>query len=160
MNTKKALYIFITAMILSIMMAPCAYAKNRLTGRKAINAADVIVKTEDESASDTVASPSDAAPSCVSLGSFITTAYCPCDSCSGGWGRSTCTGAVATANHTIAVDPNVIPYGTKVLIDGVVYTAEDRGGAVKGNHIDIFFDSHEQTHLYGKRNVEVFLINS
>ena len=159
MNTKKALYIFITAITLSIMMAPAAYAKNGATGRKALNAADIIVKTEDDVTLDT-ASPSDAALSSVSLGSFVTTAYCPCDSCSDGWGRHTSTGAVATANHTIAVDPSVIPYGTKVLIDGIVYTAEDRGGGVKGNHIDIFFDSHDQTHLYGKRNVEVFLLNS
>lgn len=94
----------------------------------------------------------------VSLGSFKTTAYCPCRSCSEGWGRHTCTGAIASANHTIAVDPRVIPYGSKVLINGTVYTAEDKGGAVKGNHIDIFFDTHGETRTYGTRSAEVFLI--
>lgn len=93
-----------------------------------------------------------------SLGLFRTTAYCPCYQCSEGWGRQTSTGAVATANHTIAVDPRVIPYGTKVMINGVVYTAEDRGGGVKGNHIDIFYDTHSQTRQHGSRTVEVFLV--
>lgn len=93
-----------------------------------------------------------------SLGMFRTTAYCPCYGCSEGWGRKTSTGATARANHTIAVDPRVIPYGTKVMINGVVYTAEDRGGAVKGNHIDIFFDTHAQTRQHGTRTAEVFLI--
>lgn len=94
----------------------------------------------------------------ISLGVFRTTAYCPCYACSEGYGRHTCTGATARSGHTIAVDPRVIPFGSKVLINGVVYTAEDRGGAVRGNHIDIFFDSHAQTWQYGTRNAEVFLL--
>lgn len=93
-----------------------------------------------------------------SLGVFRTTAYCPCYSCSEGWGRQTSTGAIAKASHTIAVDPRVIPYGSKVMIGGVVYTAEDRGGGVKGNHIDVFFDTHAQTRRHGSRREEVFLI--
>lgn len=93
-----------------------------------------------------------------SLGTFRTTAYCPCYSCSEGWGRRTSTGAIAKANHTIAVDPRVIPYGSKVMINGVIYTAEDRGGGVKGNHIDIFFDTHSQTRQHGSQRTEVFLL--
>lgn len=92
------------------------------------------------------------------LGTFRTTAYCPCYQCSEGWGRQTSTGATATANHTIAVDPRVIPYGSKVMIDGVIYTAEDRGGGVRGQHIDIFFDTHSQTRQHGSRSAEVFLV--
>ncbi len=94
----------------------------------------------------------------IPLGVFKTTGYCPCRACSEGWGRHTCTGAVATAGHTIAVDPRVIPYGSKVMINGVVYTAEDRGGAVKGNHIDIFFNTHAETRQHGMQNAEVFLV--
>lgn len=95
----------------------------------------------------------------ISLGVFRTTGYCPCRQCSEGWGRRTCTGAIATAGHTIAVDPRVIPYGSKVMINGVVYTAEDRGGGVKGNHIDIFYDTHAQTRQHGSRSAEVFLLS-
>ncbi len=94
-----------------------------------------------------------------SLGVFRTTGYCPCRQCSEGWGRHTCTGAIAQANHTIAVDPRVIPYGSQVMINGVIYTAEDRGGGVKGNHIDIFYDTHAQTRQHGSRNQEVFLLS-
>ena len=45
----------------------------------------------------------------VSLGTFKTTAYCPCRSCSEGYGRLTKTGTQATASRTVAVDPRVIP---------------------------------------------------
>lgn len=93
-----------------------------------------------------------------SLGSFRLTGYCPCYRCSEGWGRHTSTGTIAKANHTIAVDPHVIPYGSKVMINGVIYTAEDRGGGVKGKHIDIFFDTHAETRRQGTTLSEVFLI--
>lgn len=92
------------------------------------------------------------------LGTFKTTAYCPCYACSEGWGRSTSTGATARARHTIAVDPRIIPYGSKVLINGVVYTAEDRGGGVKGSHIDVFYDTHAETRQHGTSYAEVFLL--
>lgn len=96
----------------------------------------------------------------VPLGVFKTTGYCPCRACSEGWGRHTSTGAVATAGHTIAVDPRVIPYGSKVMINGVIYTAEDRGGAVRGNHIDVFFNTHAETRQHGTQNAEVYLVQS
>ncbi len=110
---------------------------------------------EDASAEDSNDNTDDGL---ISLGIFRTTAYCPCYACSEGYGRHTCTGATARSGHTIAVDPRVIPFGSKVLINGVVYTAEDRGGAVRGNHIDIFFDNHAQTWQYGTRTAEVFLL--
>ena len=47
-----------------------------------------------------------------------------------------------------AVDPSVIPYGTEVLIDGHVYIAEDCGGAVKGNVIDIFVEDERMEMYY------------
>lgn len=94
------------------------------------------------------------------LGVFKTTGYCPCNSCSEGWGRHTSTGAIASSGHTIAVDPNVIPYGSQVMIGDVIYTAEDRGGGVRGNHIDIFFDTHAETRQHGTQQQEVYLLNS
>lgn len=93
-----------------------------------------------------------------SLGVFRTTAYCPCRQCSGKWGGRTSTGTIATANHTISVDPRVIPYGSRLMIGGVLYTAEDCGGGVKGRHIDIFFNTHGETRGYGSRNAEVYLV--
>lgn len=93
-----------------------------------------------------------------SLGTYRLTAYCPCRSCSAGWGRQTSSGATATAKHTVAVDRKVIPMGSKLLINGTVYTAEDVGGGVKGKHIDIFHESHNVALQFGSQRAEVFLI--
>ena len=98
------------------------------------------------------------APFLTPLGIFTTTGYCPCESCSGRWGRLTSTGALACAGHTVAVDPQIIPYGTRLMINGVIYTAEDCGGGVNGNHIDIFYDTHEESRAHGIQAAEVFLI--
>ena len=94
----------------------------------------------------------------VPLGTFKTTAYCPCYQCSEGWGRMTSSGVLATANHTVAVDKHVIPMGSRLLINGEEYTAQDVGGGVKGNHIDIYFNTHGETRQHGVRNAEVYLI--
>ena len=96
----------------------------------------------------------------VSLGTFKTTAYCPCRSCSEGYGRLTKTGTQATASRTVAVDPRVIPLGSHLLIDGVEYIAEDVGGGVKGKHIDIFYNTHSETRDHGVERSEVYLIQS
>lgn len=90
------------------------------------------------------------------LGSFIARGYCPCEICSEGWGNSTSTGAVATQGRTIAVDPNVIPYGAKVIIDGHEYVAEDCGSAIKGNCIDIYFDNHTEADQFGVQYKDVY----
>lgn len=83
------------------------------------------------------------------------TAYCSCEKCCGKNDGITATGTKATEGRTIAVDPKVIPYGTEVIIDGHTYIAEDCGGAVKGNAIDIYFDSHEEAVTFGKKTVTV-----
>lgn len=90
------------------------------------------------------------------LGEFVLTAYCPCHECSEGYGRHTATGASARSNWTIAVDPDIIPYGTHVIIDGNEYVAQDCGGGVNGNHIDVFFDTHSETLEFGKKRAKVY----
>ena len=75
------------------------------------------------------------------LGDFLITYYCPCAQCCGWTAGITKSGTVATAGRTIAADPS-IPFGTKLLVDGVVYTVEDRGGLIKGQHLDIFCPDH------------------
>ena len=79
------------------------------------------------------------------IGEFKITYYWPGED---SYGNSTSTGAIATEGRTIAVDPNVIPYGSEVLINGHVYIAEDCGGAVKGNVIDIFVEDERMERYY------------
>lgn len=88
---------------------------------------------------------------------FTITAYCPCTTCCGPNATgTTASGAKAKANHTIAVDKSVIPLGTHVWIDGKEYVAEDTGSAIKGNRIDIFFNSHQEALNYGRRTKTVY----
>lgn len=91
-----------------------------------------------------------------SLGTFKLTAYCPCPKCCGQWSDGvTYTGTEATAGRTIAVDPNVIPLGSTVHINGQAYTAEDVGGAIKGNRIDVYFPTHTEALQFGVQYAEV-----
>lgn len=61
-----------------------------------------------------------------------------------------------TAGRTIAVDPRVIPLGSKVRMNGKEYVAEDTGGAIKGRRIDLFADSHSEAMKFGKKLITVY----
>lgn len=83
------------------------------------------------------------------------TAYCPCEKCCGQWaGGYTATGTVPTARRTVGVDPEVIPLGATVYIDGQAYRAEDTG-AFAGNIIDIYMESHEEALRFGRKEATV-----
>ncbi len=99
--------------------------------------------------------PIAAAQAGASLGTFTITAYCGCPSCGNGSNR-TASGTVPTQGRTIAADTSILPYGTQVVIGGAVYTVEDCGSGVRGNHIDIFFATHEQAVAFGRRTMQVF----
>ena len=90
-----------------------------------------------------------------SMGRYTLTAYCSCRRCSSGTGI-TATGKKAKAEHTIAADTKVLPYGTKVLIGDIEYTVEDCGSAVKGKHIDIYFNTHKEALSFGKQTAIVY----
>lgn len=72
----------------------------------------------------------------------------------------TSTGKIPQVGRTIAVDPKVIPYGTRVYIPalGQTYIAEDCGGGIKGNKIDIFMSSEEKCISWGVRNIEIKIL--
>ena len=98
-------------------------------------------------------------PEKVLLGEYRITAYCPCEKCCGSWADGiTYTGTEATEGRTIAVDPDVIPLGSIVEINGVEYVAEDVGGAIKGDRIDLYFNSHEDALEWGVQYLDIFLI--
>lgn len=97
-------------------------------------------------------------PKRIPMGEFKITYYCGCYSCSEGWGTITSTGVRAVEGRTIAVDPTVIPYGTKVYINDHEYIAEDCGGAIKGNDIDIYLEDHDRVYEGGVDYYDVEIV--
>ena len=91
------------------------------------------------------------------LGTFSSSAYCSCTSCSGGHAR-TYSGTIPKENHTVAADLAYYPIGTKLMVDGIVYTVEDMGSGVVGNHLDFYFDTHAEALAYGMKDVEVYAV--
>ena len=61
----------------------------------------------------------------------------------------------------IAVDPKVIPYGTKVYIPqfNKTFIAEDCGGAIKGNKIDIFMNDESSVYNWGRKTIDIYIVN-
>ena len=82
-----------------------------------------------------------------------------CNGCSG----VTATGFDLRSNPNakiIAVDPSVIPLGTKVYVEGYGYAvAADTGGAIKGNKIDIFFSNKSQAYQWGRKQVKIRILD-
>ena len=113
--------------------------------------------TEIESKQEVIELSSDCAyTDYQSLGEFVITHYCACEKCTIDGDGITATGTKAASGRTIAADPDVLPIGSVVIIDGHTYTVEDVGGAIKGKRIDIFMDSHEEALKAGVRTAEVF----
>ena len=82
------------------------------------------------------------------------TAYCPCAKCCGKTNGITAMGTHATAGRTVAASAK-FAFGTKLNINGHVYTVEDRGGAINGNKIDIYVNSHAEALAWGVRYLPV-----
>lgn len=95
----------------------------------------------------------------VYAGKFKLTGYCPCKKCCGGWGRRTASGAVPQEGVTVAASKQ-FPFGTKLYIEGVGYrTVQDRGGAIKGNKLDVFVSSHSACYSANiNRTADVYII--
>lgn len=91
------------------------------------------------------------------MGTYKVTAYCACAKCCGKSTGITASGKKATAGRTIAA-PSNFAFGTKLKIGDNVYVVEDRGGAIKGNRIDIFMDSHSAALQWGSRYMTVEVV--
>ncbi|HEX4795736.1 MAG TPA: 3D domain-containing protein [Humisphaera sp.] len=93
------------------------------------------------------------------------TAYCPCKRCCGPTAQGlTASGRAISYNggQFVAADTRVLPFNTKLIIPG--YASDkpvqviDRGGAIKGNHIDLFFPTHDQARQWGVKWVQVTVL--
>lgn len=90
------------------------------------------------------------------LGNFKLTSYCACPICCGIWSDGTATtasGTTATEGRTVAMGG--IPFGTKLVIGGLVYTVEDRGTPY--GHVDIYKNSHQDALNFGVQYADVYL---
>lgn len=94
----------------------------------------------------------------VYMGRFKLTAYCACYDCCEKSDGITASGTKAKQGRTIAVDPKQIPYGTKVVINGHTYVAEDCGGSIKNNRIDIYMSSHKEALQFGVQYADVYIV--
>ena len=82
---------------------------------------------------------------------FEATAYCYT-------GNRTATGTWPSRG-TIAVDPTIIPLGTRLYVEGYGEgIAEDTGGAIQGHRIDLYMESEDECWDWGRRTVEVRIV--
>jgi 3D (Asp-Asp-Asp) domain-containing protein len=98
---------------------------------------------------------------------FTATAYCSCEKCCGKYAKNrpnglvyTASGEIAEEGVTIAADWEVLPPGTEVEIDGMgTKIVHDKGSAIKGNRIDIYFSSHQEALNFGVQEVRLRVLD-
>lgn len=164
---QKRIRLSIMYIVLVVLLIAAIYTVRALSYRQESQACEAVqqplsVYTPSLHSDPEVQNPYEYYP--VYLGDFLCTAYCSCSVCCGQYADGiTSTGTLARSSHTIAVDPSVIPYGSHVAVyyeDGEysTYVAEDCGSAIQGNHIDVFYDTHEEAQLHGKRMAQIYLL--
>ena len=88
------------------------------------------------------------------LGNFKLTAYCHCAACNGSAGQPTASGRMPSAGRTVAMGG--VDFGTRLSINGHIYTVEDTGTPY--GHVDIFMDSHSEAEDFGVQYADVYLV--
>lgn len=99
---------------------------------------------------------------------FKVTAYCSCKKCCGVWANNRPEGKVCGAagkelipNYSVAVDRDLYEFGTKFVDkDGNEYEAADVGGAVKGNHLDLYMSDHQEALNWGVKTLELAVVEN
>lgn len=94
------------------------------------------------------------------IGEFKITYYDVCETCTGKLDGITASGTKVKENYTIAADWDVLPPGTKVFIENIgIRVVEDKGAAVKGQHIDVYINKdHNEVSKMGVKNAKVYLL--
>lgn len=141
--------------VLTLFAVACVFGGCQVSNGKAETTPAVVQETETTSLI-----VEENKPEFFDLGEFKLTAYCACEKCCGKSDGITASGAKVQQGITIAADTDILPFGTNVIINGHEYTVQDRGGAIKGNRIDIYFDSHEDALEFGVQKAEVYKVVS
>lgn len=92
------------------------------------------------------------------IGECTITYYCPCEECCGRWADGLTSTGLPAEPGIVAVDPQVIPLGSTVIIDGQKYLAADTG--VTGNHVDICVTDHTAAETFGVQAAEVWVVRN
>lgn len=95
---------------------------------------------------------------------YVVTAYCGCEKCCGKWASiaplATASGWGAQAGVTIAADESY-PFGTVLYLEGLgERVVMDRGSAIVGNHLDLYYDTHEEACEWGMRTVRGYVVEA
>lgn len=159
-NTKSKFVLYAITVVLTIMAIigfMCCEHKYKHEEKAKKHERTVDVERDKEGDTNQVVEP-------VSLGNFKLTGYCSCSLCCGKWANNRPNGVVYGAigeelkeGYSIAVDPTVIAYRTEVIINGRTYKAQDCGGGIKGNEIDVYFEDHDEALRFGVQYEEVFI---
>lgn len=114
--------------------------------------------------------PTEASLKSNSLGEFRITAYCSCPICCGEYaynrpidenGNSIVYGASGerlVQGVSVAADTSILPFGTKIQINGHTYVVQDIGGAIQGNSIDVYFENHSDALAFGVKYADVKIV--
>lgn len=93
------------------------------------------------------------------IGTFKVTYYCSCEQCCGKTDGITASGAKVAEGVTVAADISMLPFGTKIYIEGIgERIVQDTGGKIKGNKLDVYVASHEQVPSVGVHNASVWVV--
>lgn len=168
----RVIFLFLLGALLTVFLArvDAGGAEEQVTVKLENPApATVSAAFEDQEEAAAQVNEAEEEPPASYLGEFRITHYCACERCCGKdeddpWYGITATGTVATEGRTIAVDPDVIPYGSRVAVfydDGriVEYVAEDCGGAVDGLEVDVFITDHDRANELGVKSGSVYIVN-
>lgn len=127
------------------------------------NAAEPVDLLHDEN--ETPALPSPSQPT-LKIRRMLVTAYCPCRKCCGPNAQGlTASGKPVSHNggRFVAADTSVLGFGTKLVIpgyaDGAPVEVIDRGGAIKGDRLDVYFPTHAEALQWGRRWVDVVVVD-
>jgi 3D (Asp-Asp-Asp) domain-containing protein len=86
------------------------------------------------------------------------TAYCPCEKCCGDWADGSFADGSPVGGKAIAADTSIYPFGTEFDVPGYGRAVvKDRGGAIKGDRLDLYFDTHQEALNFGRQNLTVTL---
>ena len=169
MNKNKILILIFIAFVLGTIVGMCVQtvrAAESITVESVTEICSVTeeITTEETTVEETTEVPlttikAEDIPDYTDLGVFKLTAYCACAKCCGKSDGITASGKVAKPNHTVAADTSLLPLGTTIMIGGEIYVVEDRGSAVRGMVIDIFYESHEEAMSHGVKYAKVYEVN-